>query len=186
MTLEKIFKFGATPVRIAGTEQAPLFCAADVCAVLGIANSRDAVDSLDEDETASVALADTSNSTRNTITMQMVTESGLYHLIFKSRKDEAKRFRRWVTEEVLPEIRQTGAYLHGSPVDPFHAIQRMIENRDSLVGEVKRLDQQLDATRRLLNERQWGARLAARKQPRRTQPVDEFPKLLPDGTLLMF
>ena len=43
--------------------------------------------------------------------MLAVTESGLYHLIFKSRKEAARRFRRWVTEEVLPAIRQNGFYL---------------------------------------------------------------------------
>jgi len=93
-------------VRVAGTAEAPMFCAADVCEVLSIANSRDALNALDEDEKG-VALTDTPGGMQQ---MQHVTESGLYHLIFKSRKAAAKRFRRWVTDEVLPEIRRTGTY----------------------------------------------------------------------------
>lgn len=94
-------------IRISGTPEAPLFCATDVCAVLGIANSRDALAGLDEDEKDGVGLTDTIGRTQ---TMQCVTESGLYHLAFKSRKAAAKRFRRWVTQEVLPAIRKNGAF----------------------------------------------------------------------------
>lgn len=93
-------------VRVVGTPESPMFVAADVCAVLEIANSRDAIAALDDDEKG-VALTDTPGGRQQ---MQAVTESGLYHLIFKSRKAAAKRFRRWVTDEVLPEIRRTGTY----------------------------------------------------------------------------
>ena len=99
--------FEGTTIRMAGTPANPLFCAADVCGVLGIANYRDALGSLDADEKG-VALTDTPGGKQQ---MSMVTESGLYHLVFKSRKSAAKRFRRWVTEDVLPEIRRTGAYV---------------------------------------------------------------------------
>lgn len=93
-------------IRISGTPDAPLFNATDVCGVLGLANSRDALSGLDEDEKG-VALTDTLGGTQ---TMSYVTESGLYHLAFKSRKAAAKRFRRWVTSEVLPAIRKNGAF----------------------------------------------------------------------------
>ena len=104
-------------IRIAGTPAAPLFNATDVCGVLGLANSRDALSGLDEDEKG-VALTDTLGGTQ---TMSYVTESGLYHLAFKSRKAAAKRFRRWVTSEVLPAIRKNGA---------FHAEAAQSELRD--------------------------------------------------------
>jgi prophage antirepressor-like protein len=93
-------------IRIAGTPDAPLFNATDVCGVLGLANSRDALSGLDDDEKG-VALTDTLGGAQ---TMSYVTESGLYHLAFKSRKAAAKRFRRWVTSEVLPTIRKNGAF----------------------------------------------------------------------------
>lgn len=84
----------------------PLFIVKDVCAALGIANSRDAVETLHDDELVSVK-ATSGGQARQ---MQAVTESGLYALIFKSRKAEAEKFRRWVTGEVLPAIRKHGRY----------------------------------------------------------------------------
>lgn len=98
--------FQGMPVRIVGDAERPLFVAADVCSVLGISNHRDALNVLDGDEKG-VALTDTLGGKQE---MSVVTEAGLYHLIFKSRKAEAVAFRRWVTGEVLPEIRRTGGY----------------------------------------------------------------------------
>lgn len=57
-----------------------------------------------------VGITDTSSSSRKTITVQTVTEAGLYALIFTSRKPVAKEFQRWVFEDVLPSIRKTGQY----------------------------------------------------------------------------
>ena len=85
----------------------PLFVAADVCRALEISNSRMATDRLDEDEKADVSLTDGSQSRH----MTAVTESGLYALVLGSRKPEAKAFKRWITHDVLPTIRQTGGYV---------------------------------------------------------------------------
>lgn len=137
MQLNHYYHFADTPIRVAGTPDLPLFCAADICAVLDIANSRDAVDSLDDDEKASVALTDTSSSSRRTITMQAVTESGLYHLIFKSRKEEARTFRRWVTGTVLPAIRRTGSYTPADPVDA-DTPARLLQNAAAIEDIVRR------------------------------------------------
>lgn len=110
------FDFQDAPVRVMMRDEQPWFVAADVCRVLDITNSRDAVAELDEDERG-VAAADIlrSNVGSGDIKipnrgMQIISESGLYALIFKSRKPEAKTFRKWVTSEVLPAIRQTGKY----------------------------------------------------------------------------
>jgi prophage antirepressor-like protein len=90
------------------------FVAGDVCRVLEIANNRDAVSDLDEDEKSgispdfpNVGNADTRIPNRG---LQIISESGLYSLIFKSRKPQAKVFRKWVTGEVLPAIRKDGGY----------------------------------------------------------------------------
>lgn len=80
--------------------------ATDVCQVLGISNNRDAVSRLDDDEKATSALP-TQFGVKD---MWLVSESGLYSLIFQSRKAEAKKFRKWVTSEVLPSIRKKGYY----------------------------------------------------------------------------
>jgi prophage antirepressor-like protein len=96
----------------------PWFVAKDVCRVLGIANHKDAVSRLDEDERAGVGITDpSSNGVEQERTFTTVSESGLYALIFKSRKPQAKTFRKWVTSEVLPAIRKTGRYEGGGVAD---------------------------------------------------------------------
>lgn len=102
--------FDGHNVRVVGTPENPLFIAADVCAALDIKNPSDALSSLDADEKATIANPD-SRPGLGAQSFLTVTESGLYHLIFKSRKEAAIRFRRWVTQEVLPEIRKNGSYL---------------------------------------------------------------------------
>ena len=83
----------------------PHFVAADVCRSLEIANYTQAVQRLDEDERAMFNIGRQGDT-------NIVTESGLYSLVFGSRKPEAKAFKRWITHEVLPpEIRQTGGYI---------------------------------------------------------------------------
>lgn len=103
----QLFDFNQSPVRVIDQGGQPWFVAKDVCEVLEIANSRDAVADLDEDEVNSVAITDGNRGNPN---RTVVSESGVYALIFKSRKAVAKAFRKWVTSEVLPTIRKTGGY----------------------------------------------------------------------------
>ncbi|WP_339419056.1 MULTISPECIES: BRO family protein [unclassified Pseudomonas] len=108
------FNFGKQQVRTLLIEGQPWFVAADVCASLAIGNVSLAVngradrdtDGLDEDEKG-IATVNTHSGAQE---MLVVNESGLYALIFKSRKAEAKRFKKWVTAEVLPAIRKQGSY----------------------------------------------------------------------------
>lgn len=102
----QVFDFGGRKVRTAGTHAAPLFCAADVCAVLGISDVSDACSRLDGDELEAVQIKTERGSSRS----NYVTESGLFSLILGSRKPEAKAFKRWVTGTVLPEIRKRGFF----------------------------------------------------------------------------
>lgn len=101
-----LFDFNGAAVRVINNETGIWFIASDVCRVLEIANSRDAVASLVDDEKG-VATTDTLGGSQQ---VSVISESGLYCLIFKSRKAQAIEFRKWVTSEVLPTIRQTGAY----------------------------------------------------------------------------
>lgn len=115
------FAFGDDLVRAKLDDQGdPWFVAKDVCKVLGISNSRDAISDLDEDEKADVGITDTSSSgVSQRRLVNFISESGLYSLIFRSRKEEAQPFRRWVTKEVLPSIRRTGAYRKLTPSHPL-------------------------------------------------------------------
>jgi len=83
------------------------FVAADICKILGLANVTKALSMLDDDESTLTTGKGAMGEERD---FNVVSESGMYHLIFKSRKDEAKAFRKWVTSEVLPSIRKTGSY----------------------------------------------------------------------------
>ena len=87
----------------------PWFIAVDVCKALEIKNSRDALARLDDDEKG-VALTDTLGGAQNLAT---VNEPGLYALVLSSRKPEAKKFKRWITHDVIPSIRKTGGYIAG-------------------------------------------------------------------------
>lgn len=84
----------------------PYFVAKDVCSILGISNHNDVVGRLDDDERRGSVMPTPSGRQIMTI----VNESGLYNLIFRSNKPEAKSFRKWVTSEVLPTLRRTGRY----------------------------------------------------------------------------
>ncbi len=95
------------------------FVAADVCRALEISNHRDAVSSLDADEKSSVTAKESYPGKRaGNPTFNVVSEAGLYSLIFRSRKASAKAFKRWVTHEVLPQIRKTGSYQTPLPSAP--------------------------------------------------------------------
>lgn len=100
------FMYGHQEMRTLNIDGEPWFVAKDVCEVLDIVNSRDAIGRLDDDEKG-VVLTDTLGGRQNVAT---VNEYGLYSLILGSRKPEAKQFKRWITHEVIPSIRRAGSY----------------------------------------------------------------------------
>lgn len=106
------YLFGENTVRTSIINHEPWFVAKDVCAILGISNNRDAMSGLEDDEKADVGFTDvrSANGVTQAREMTVINEPGLYRLIFKSRKAEAKAFQRWVFHEVLPAIRRTGCY----------------------------------------------------------------------------
>lgn len=91
--------------KVIGNE--PWFIAQDICSILGLNNITKALAALDFDEKRGGTI---SNAVGNNQEVRAINESGLYHLIFISRKPEAKSIRRWVTGTVLPSIRRTGSY----------------------------------------------------------------------------
>ena len=101
-----IFCYKSMPVRTVEVDGDTWFVAKDVCDILELTNSRMAVQELDEDEKG-VSKTDTPGGVQD---MTIISEAGLYTLLMRSNKPEAKPFRRWVTHEVLPSIRKTGSY----------------------------------------------------------------------------
>lgn len=101
------FAFEGHNVRVIMIDGEPWWVAADVCAVLGIAQPANAVARLETDDLRQAEVIDTLGRRQQT---NVINESGLYDLIIRSDKPAARPFRRWVTSEVLPAIRKTGVY----------------------------------------------------------------------------
>ena len=108
MSTLQIFNFANKQVRTQVDELGnPWWVAKDVCDILGIVKHRDAVARLDDDESMALRVDALEDVT-------CISESGLYSLILRSQKPEAKKFKKWITSEVLPSIRKTGAYFSKS------------------------------------------------------------------------
>ncbi|GEM_PF-1806115 len=101
-----IFEYKGKQVRTIQKDGETWWVLKDICGVLDLGNSRMVFERLDEDEKG-VSQIDTLGGKQN---MQIINESGLYNVILRSDKPEAKPFRKWVTAEVLPSIRKTGGY----------------------------------------------------------------------------
>lgn len=106
----QIFKYENNDVRTVELNGEPWFSLKDVCAVLGISNHKMTAQRLDADE---VILTDLTDSMGRQQETTVINESGLYNVILRSDKPEAKPFRKWVTSEVLPSIRKNGGYIAG-------------------------------------------------------------------------
>lgn len=141
----------------------PWFVARDACQILGLENVSRALSSLDSEEKmnitesnvggiAAVLGFDTSNGGRAPI---IINESGLYCLIFKSKKEEARRFQKWVTHEVLPQIRKTGSYSSKTPTtDEFlemimsnprliaRSLERMADQQEEIERQKRQIEEQ--------------------------------------------
>ncbi|MEH1794621.1 BRO-N domain-containing protein [Nostoc sp.] len=98
-----VFNFESHDIRFVGTAESPLWVVVDICKVLEILNPSMAIEKLDDDERAKFNLGRQGET-------WCVNESGLYSLVLTSRKPQAKRFKKWLTSEVIPAIRKTGTY----------------------------------------------------------------------------
>lgn len=112
-------------VRVVGHDGDPWFVAKDVCECLELGNPRSSLALLDEDEKG-VHSVDTPGGKQE---MTIVSEPGLYSLILRSRKPEAKAFKRWVTHDILPSIRKTGGYgVAALPQTYIEALEALVES----------------------------------------------------------
>lgn len=101
-----IFNFENKEVRIVLIDNEPWFVAVDICSILEHSNTSMALSRIDEDEKG-ISIVYTLGGEQS---VNIINESGLYSLVLTSRKPEAKRFKKWITSEVLPAIRKTGSY----------------------------------------------------------------------------
>lgn len=126
------FNFEELPVRTLEVDGEQYFIGKDVADILGYANGRDALSKHVDAEDKLTSQIATAGQNRN---VTIINESGLYSLIFSSKLENAKRFKRWVTSEVLPTLRKTGAYQ--VPSDPMQALRLMFEATEETKQEIK-------------------------------------------------
>ena len=105
----------------------PWFVAADVCKVLELSNPTVSVGALDDDERAKFNLGRQGESS-------IINEPGLYSLVIRSRKPEAKTFKRWITHDVIPTIRKTGSYSMAMPKDYPSALRELANEYEKRVA----------------------------------------------------
>lgn len=129
------FSFENSSVRTLGTPEAPLFVATDICKALSHSNPRKAIADLVDPE--DIVKAEITDSMGRTQTVNCVTESGLYALIFGSKLESAKHFKRWVTSEVLPAIRKQGFYAGPDYINEAQQreIQKAVGRRAAGIGK---------------------------------------------------
>lgn len=133
--------FNGHELRIVEKDNEVWFVAKDVCEILGINNSRQALTRLDDDEKAGVII----NDGRQNRHLQAVNEFGLYSLVLTSRKPEAKQFKRWITHEVIPSIRKHGAYMTPETIEKALLNPDVIINLATKLKEEQEKRQQLEA-----------------------------------------
>ena len=104
----QVFTYNGNEVRTVQKDGEPWWVLKDVCEVLGIGQAIRVAERLEEDEVSQTHLTDALGRRQATY---LINESGLYNVILRSDKPEAKPFRKWVTSEVLPSIRRHGAYM---------------------------------------------------------------------------
>lgn len=127
-------EFGS--IRTLTVNNEPYFVGKDVATILGYSNPRDAINKHVDDEDKGVAKCDTLGGKQD---LTIINESGLYALIFGSKLESAKRFKHWVTSEVLPSIRRHGVY----------AVDEMLENPDMLIAALTNLKKEREKSKEL-------------------------------------
>lgn len=130
------FDFDGSGIRALTIGDEPYFVGKDVAQVLGYSNPRDAIAKHVDAEDKGVAKCDTLGGQQN---QTVINESGLYSLILGSKLPEAKRFKRWVTSEVLPSLRRNGMY----------AMDELLDNPDLAINALQKLKEEREARRQL-------------------------------------
>ena len=105
----------------------PWWIAKEVCNILGLANVARAVKNLDADEKKTISITLSNRNKRGSPKRTIINEPGLYNLISKSTKPEAKVFSRWIRHDVLPSIRKTGSYSVQPKIEEAPSSQKILK-----------------------------------------------------------
>lgn len=140
----QIFDYNGTPLRTVEKDGELWWVLKDVCEVIGIAKHTNVAARLEDDEKGACVMGTPSGQQ----SMIIINEPGLYNVILRSDKPEAKDFKRWVTHEVLPSIRQHGSYAL-APTQPMTPAQLLAAQAQLLVDMERRMDEMQGQTRAL-------------------------------------
>lgn len=141
-TLTRVFN--DTEIRIVQKNGEPWLVAKDVCKALDISNPSMALKRLDDDETTLNTIEGKPNAAKQRFReVNVINEAGTYRLIFTSRKDEAKAFKRWLAHDVLPEIRRTGQYNGTSDMTPIQALAQTTQHMAAMERKQQEMDSRL-------------------------------------------
>ncbi len=136
MNAMQVFNYEGNKVRTVMKDGEPWWVLADVCRVLGLVNPSKVATRLDPDEKMTLTLGEGHSGQRGGAQqMRVVNESGLYKVILRSDKPEAKKFTRWVTHEVLPTLRKTGTYSMPGAAQPF-TMEQMAQFAAAVAAQV--------------------------------------------------
>ena len=138
MNRMQLFNFEGNDVQTLKIDDEPYFVGNDVAKILGYSNYRNAVvDHVDDEDKLRTQIKYAGQNREVTV----INESGLYSLIFSSQMPDAKKFKHWVTSEVLPEIRKTGSYQ--IPQTPEEQLKLTMQVTNRLVGRVDKVEKDL-------------------------------------------
>lgn len=136
----QIFNYESHKVRVYGEGW---FVASDVCSILELGNVSETIRRLDDDEKMTLNLTDSHSGVRGGAqSLKLINEPGVYSLVLSSRKPEAKKFKRWITHEVIPSIRKHGVY----------AVDEVLNNPDMLISALQALKEEREKNNKLALE----------------------------------
>lgn len=146
-----VFNYESSEVRTLEIDGEPWFVGKDVATILGYAKPLNALDThVDEDDSLKQGLTDSLGRIQETI---LINESGLYSLILSSKMPNAKKFKRWITSEVLPSLRKTGSYsMKRKPLSPAEMFKLQAELNYEHEQKLKALEAKQEATDRKITE----------------------------------
>ena len=145
--LQRIFNFKGRDLRMVILNDEPWFVAKDVCEILELTNPSMVIQRLDEDERSKFNLGRQGET-------NIINESGLYELIFASRKLEAKMFKKWLKQKVLPSIRKTGQYSTNKvvPLSKDQALVTVLRTTADLVEETQAIKEEQHEIRKIITQ----------------------------------
>lgn len=145
-----VFNYESSEVRTLEIDGEPWFVLKDVCEVLDLSTPSRVAERLDLDEVSQTHITDSLNREQNTT---IINESGLYSVILRSDKPQAKPFRKWITSEVLPSLRKTGNYsMERKPLSPAEMFKLQAELNYEHEQKLKALEAKQKATDRKITE----------------------------------